>query len=221
MLDNTADNNSEIYFLGDLNINALNENCPMWNRISSVAKICNLTQVVTSPTRTATNRFGITTATCIDHIYTNRPEHCSKAISITQGCSDHNLVAIVRKTRIPKANSRINFRRSYRSFNQELFEEEVKNVQWLNVCSEKNPEKALNVFMKLFMEIADKHAPMRKWTARSNSAPLMNDEMRILMAQRNAAKKAADRTGTLSDRQYYCKLRNTVTKMNKNSKREY
>lgn len=69
-------------------------------------------------------------------------------------------------------------------------------MKWLDVCSEENPEKALNVFMKLFMEIADKHAPMRKWTARSNSAPWLDDELRELMK----LKKTADRTGSLSDR---------------------
>lgn len=73
----------------------------------SAAKTCNLTQVVTLPTRMFTNKFGITRSTCIDHIFTDMPEHCSKAVSVAPGCSDHNLVAIIRKTKIPKAGSKI------------------------------------------------------------------------------------------------------------------
>lgn len=75
--------------------------------------------------------------------------------------------------------------------------------------------------MKLFIEIADKHAPMRKWTAQFNSAPWLDEEMKSLISQRNDAKRTADKSGLLSDRQHYCKLRNTVTKLNKNRKREY
>ena len=69
----------------------------------SVANVCNLTQVMTLPTRTFTNRSGITSSTCIDHIFTNMAEHCSKAVSVALGCSDHNLVALTRKTKMPKA----------------------------------------------------------------------------------------------------------------------
>lgn len=94
-------------------------------------------------------------------------------------------------------------------------------MQWLNVCREDDPEKALSVFMKLFMGIADKHAPLRKWSARSNGVPWIDDELRNLMAQHNDAKKVADRTGTLSDRQSYCKIRNAVTKLNKCKKKGY
>ncbi len=103
MSDNAADGNSEIYFLGDLNIDAFNDNCVMRKKVMSPAKTCNLTQVVTLPTRMFINKFGITKSTCIDHIFTDMPEHCSKAVSVPLGCSDHNLVAIMRKTKIPKA----------------------------------------------------------------------------------------------------------------------
>ena len=94
-------------------------------------------------------------------------------------------------------------------------------MQWFDVCHEENPEKALGVFMKSFMGIADQHVPMRKWSARSKCALWLNDEMRSLMVQRDDAKKTADRTGSLCDKQHYCKLRNAVTKLNKCRKREY
>jgi hypothetical protein len=39
-------------------------------------------------------------------------EHCSKAVSVALGYSDHNLVALIRKTNIPKAGPKIIYRRS-------------------------------------------------------------------------------------------------------------
>lgn len=51
------------------------------------------------------------------------------------------------KTKLPKASSKIKYRRSYKRFNQALFEEEVKGEKWEKVYSEENPEKALSIFI--------------------------------------------------------------------------
>lgn len=62
---------------------------------------------------------GSKTSTCIGHIFTNSAELCSKVVSIPVGCSDHNLVAIVRKTTVPKAGPKIIFKRSYKHFSED------------------------------------------------------------------------------------------------------
>lgn len=129
------------------------------------------------------------------------PAKCSKAVSVPLGLSDHNLVAIKRITKIPKAPSIINYRRSFKWFNKELFEKEIGDVNWFPVCREEDPEAALSVFMELFMGIADKHAPLRKWTSRSKGAPWIDDELRKLMSTRHNAKGVACRTCALLDRQ--------------------
>lgn len=89
-LDKAGDRNNEIYFMGDLNIDALNQNCPMWKKLCSIAKTCNMTQVVSAPTRIFTNKYGKNTSTCIDRIFINTPAKCSKAVSVPLGFSDHN-----------------------------------------------------------------------------------------------------------------------------------
>ena len=84
MLDRVCDVNRKVYFLGDLNID--------W--FSSVTSACNLVEVIKQPTRVFTDTTGTRSSTCIDHIFTNTVELCSKAVSIPIGCSDHNIVAI-------------------------------------------------------------------------------------------------------------------------------
>jgi hypothetical protein len=64
----------------------------------TVTSAYNLIQVVSQPTRVVTNSTGIKSA-CIDHIFTNAAEMCFKVVSKSVGCSDHNLVAISRKTK--------------------------------------------------------------------------------------------------------------------------
>ena len=86
---------------------------------------------------------------------------------------------------------------------------------------ETDPEIALNKFMEKLTKLADKHAPLRKRTARHNSAPWLSDDLKALMTQCDNAKKVANLSGCLKDRETYCKLRNVVTKLNKNTKREH
>ena len=143
------------------------------------------------------------------------------SVSITIGFSDHNLIAIKRKTKVPKAPSLIIHKRSYKHFNQELFLNDVKRVNWSNVCQEEDPEVALGCFMSLFMQIVNKHAPVRKTTVRANGAPWLGNDLKSLMKQRDQAKQLAELSGVLSDRLTYCKLRNQVTKINRSSKKEY
>lgn len=69
----------------------------MRKKLNCTALIRNLTQMVNMSTRVYCNYAGQTSATCIDHIFTNNRELCSKAVSVTVGFSDHNIVAIVKK----------------------------------------------------------------------------------------------------------------------------
>ena len=50
---------------------------------------------------------GTRSSTCIDHIFTSTVELCSKAVSVPIGCSDHNIVAISRKAKVPTAGPKI------------------------------------------------------------------------------------------------------------------
>lgn len=102
MIDRFADSKTEIYLLGDVNIVWLDDNCSLKNRLSSLANACYLSQIVTMPTRMVTNFVGHTSSTCIDHIFTNAPELCSKPISLPVGFSDHNIIATARKLKVAR-----------------------------------------------------------------------------------------------------------------------
>ena len=82
MLDNVCDINRELYFLGDLNIDWLSSSCPLKKNLQTVTSTCNLVQVVSQPTRVFTNSTGMTSSTCIDHIFTNAAEISLKAVSV-------------------------------------------------------------------------------------------------------------------------------------------
>lgn len=82
-------------------------------------------------------------------------------------CSDNNLVVLLRKTKVPKAGPRVVFRRSMKTFCEESFIEDVNNICWDYVLEKDNPDDALEVFNVLFMQVIEKHTPLRKQTVRN------------------------------------------------------
>lgn len=220
MLENACNLGFETYFMGDLNIDWQGM-CPMRNKLQCMASACGLIQVVDKPTRIKIRSDGTQTSTCIDHIFTNAAELCSKVISVPAGCSDHNLVALARRTKMPKPGPKVIMKRSYKNFDQIKFREEVSGLCWSEVLMETNPDSALMKFNNVFMKVVEKHAPIKKFTVRSINTPWLDNELKEYMTERNQAKLIANRSNFKSDWQVYRKLRNFVTKLNKKKKKVY
>ena len=85
-------------FLGDFHIDWLSSSCPLKKKFQTVTSAYNLVQLINQCTRVFINSTGIKSSTCIDQSFANAAEICSKAVSKSISCSDHNIVAISRKT---------------------------------------------------------------------------------------------------------------------------
>ena len=190
-------------------------------KLMDICAACSFSQVVKKPTRISLKGDGTRVATCIDHIYVNLPEVCSASISVPIGCSDHNLVAVVRKTKVPKPGVKILKKRSFNHFNVEKYKEDIKNAEWSEVFLMQDPEEALLAFNRILMAVVNHHAPVRKFTVRNVDTPWLNEELKGHMKERDQAKLSAISSGLKSDWQVYCKLRNVVTKSNKKEKKLY
>lgn len=185
-----------------------------------MSTLCGLKQIITQPTRVCTSVLG-TSSTCIDHIYSNVSDQCSKAVSVSIGCSDHTIIGVTRKTKLPKGGRRVIHRRSYKYFNQEHYINDIQATDWSEVCADDNPDSALYRFMEILMNIIDKHVPVSKSTVRQRCAPWLDDDLKELMQIRDNAKKKSVTSGNLVDKENYKILRNNVVKMNKKKKRDY
>lgn len=221
MLDSVCDLDTEIYFLGDLNIDWSSNNCSLKNKLQSIADTCNLSQVVTKPTRIFYNVDGTKTETCLDLLFTNATNLCSKAISICVGFSDHNLIAINRKTKIIKPGQKIIIKRMFKHFNEASYCADIRNTDWSQVLEEVDPELALKVFTDLLMPIVDKHAPLRRMTVRNIASPWLDAELKEYMKKRDQLKSEASLSRDIGIWERYKQLRNFVTKLNRTKKRIY
>ena len=219
MLHHATDTSNDIFVLADMNIDWFSDNCSLKRALGDAANICNLSQVINLPTRISINSDGSITSTCIDHFFTNCEQKCSKAVPLPVGFSDHNIIALAVKTKAPKAGPKVIYKRIYRTFSESDFVSSVENIEWDGILEKLHAEAALESFMKLFSTVCDRHAPIKR--LRWKKASWLDDELRNCMKRRDQLKKHAITSGCLADWKAYRLLRNKVTKLNRQKKKQY
>lgn len=137
------------------------------------------------------------------------------------GCSDHNLIVVVRNIKVDRPGPSVVFKTSYKLFNRDEFVNDVKKISWSEIISMNNPETALLKLNKLKMPLVEKHAPMRKSNVRNTTTPWLNKEIKDYMKMRDQLKKTALITGNKCDWDLYRKMRNSVTKLNRKKRKIY
>ena len=110
-------------------------------------------------------RISSKSATLIDNIFTNDIETPSNGGNITTAISDHFpqfcQLDIFEKTSNKKE---VKYGRSYKHFNQNEFENELKKIDWNLIFLGKNSEGALDAFYKTIEKLLDEMAPIRRLT---------------------------------------------------------
>lgn len=207
--------------MGDLNINWMSRDCPLKSELLNVTNASDLSQVINQPTRIFINSSGKRTSTCIDHIFTNAADLCFKGISAPIGWTDHNIIAITRKAKVPKGRPKVIYKRSCKRFCQESFCTNVYDLCWSDVFKQVHPDNAIRAFENIFYPVVDKHAPIKKHTVRNVKVPWIDNDLKSIMADRNVAKRIANRMGSKDDWETYSNLRNQVTKINRKKKKMF
>ena len=103
MTDKMLISRSEIVLLGDMNIDILHiiHDNNLHTESNPLVDFCDrycLTNTIKEPTRVTKS-----SKTLIDVILVNRPERCATSGTLHLGMSDHDLVYIIRKQRLPSS----------------------------------------------------------------------------------------------------------------------
>jgi hypothetical protein len=211
MCENAYCEGKEMIIMGDINIDFLKPNSipKQW---VDIMESYNLTQLIKAPTRVTNS-----SKTCIDHIYVTNPEHVRATKVATISISDHFPVCYSRShnsaTRKHKHSS-IKYR-SYKNFNQSAFLEDLTLVPW-NVCeSFDDPNDALDCWEKLFLEVVEKHAPLKERLVKKPKQPeWLTEEMLKAM-------NARDKFAQLNDDRNRKLWRNKANNLVRNGKTTY
>ena len=208
--------NKEIVILGDVNCDLLTDTPDYQTRkLNGVCSSFDLQQLITEATRVTE-----TTETLLDHIYTNNIDKVNGSGVIHTGLSDHSMIYVnlgkIKKKPTHKHKYKTN--RSFKKFNEDDFVNDIRKANWCSVKHD-NVDKCIDDFEKLFLHIADKHAPMKTKRVRKVQSPWLTDDIIVMMRERDDLKRNAIRTSCNDIWDAYRTMRNRVNQEIEQSKK--
>ena len=120
-----------------------------------------------------------------------------------------------------KAQPRLFEYRSYKNFDVNLFNDELRDVPWHFVEDESNIDDALLTWNKLFSEISDSHAPVKRWLVKGTPLAWMNNKISETMKERDWIHRKARKSNSCQYWNTYRELGNKVNCLVKSSKTKY
>ena len=175
-----------------------------------------LTQLIKEPTRIVDN-----TRSLIDVILVNNEYRIIKSGVVPISLSDHFLIFCVLKAGVTKAQPRTMEYRSYRQFDANAFNRDLNNVPWNVVYNEENIDDALFTWNRLFSDIADEHAPIKRRRVKGISLPWMNSKLSEAMRDRDHHHRKAIKSNSTYHWGMYKRLRNFVNREIKSATSKY
>ena len=152
----------------------------------------------------------------IDLIITNKPRSCLTSFNVCTGLSDfHKMPVVVFRAHAPKSERREITYRNYRNFDEELFRNELRiKIDVSGNCT-------YDRFESVFLQILEKHAPLKKVHVRANSKPYVTKKLRKAMMDRSRLEKQFYKNMTPMNRIIYRKQKNYVTNLYKKERKKY
>ena len=177
-LDYAVSQNMSCIILGDFNCNFMPD------------QICIvLNQLIHKATR-VTN----TTSTTIDLIFVTDKKLYRETGIFRTSISDHYLIYTIRdfNANLAKKPTCAELR-SFKNFDEDKFLDELRNVPW-HICKDiESIDFTWETWLRLFMNVVDKHIPMRKKRIRKNACPWITNEIIDIMKERDNVLHAAKR----------------------------
>ena len=210
--------NTELILLGDFNVNFtglnLNIDKAMKRKLIHVTNSHELDQLINKPTQ-ITER----SSTLIDLLFSNTTHRVTDRGVIHLTISDHSMIFCVVKSGITKAPGKTIEYRSFKNYSKADFVNDLKDVDWESVANKEDDDSAVSTWNKLFTNIADRHAPVRKARTRGVRCPWMNSQLSQAMSQRNYLHRRAIKSNSPYLWSCYKKLKNYVNKEMQSAKR--
>ena len=153
-----------------------------------------VSQVINEPTRVTQH-----SKTLLDLCLTTTPEKVSASGVIRSGISDHDIVYMVRKLNHFRINRhRTTQKRCLKHFKHELFINDLESVSWENIA-DSNPNRRWEKWKAVFLNIVDKHAPLKQSRLRNRRSPWLTRDIVGLMRKRDLLKCKAMNTNESND----------------------
>ena len=174
----------------------------------------NLQNLITRPT-CFKNPFN---PSVIDLILTNKTRSFQNSQVIETGLSDYHKMTITVLRAFFQKQSPICIKyRDYKKFDVSLFYVEL----YQNLCCMNITSTSYELFESTFLELLNKHVPMKEKYVRANNAPFMNKTLSKAIMTRSRLRNRFLRNPDMTNKMKYNKQRNYCVNLLKKEKRRY
>ena len=109
----------------------------------------------------------------------------------------------------------------FKHFKRENFRNDIQSQLWNDLEGMENPNEMWIKWKAMFLEVCDKHAPIRTRRTRASKSPWINSDLKRTMYYRDRLKLKAIKSNLHQDRVNNKKTRNRVNTEIKNTKKRY
>ena len=201
--------NQEVYILGDLNINLINNQKHTPNGIKRYQEFCSLhglKQLITSPTSVTDNSSSL-----LDHVLTNSTDRISQSGVVYTDLSDHQLIYCTRKVNRTKFSTHKYIRtRSLKNYSQSSYLEKLNEINFPNYSKFKDINDAYSDFIGKVTSVIDQIAPTKEIRIRNNSQDWFDAEIQEEIETRDKLLAKFQKSRKSTDHENYEKARNKV-----------
>ena len=211
---------SQIALLGDFNADFLSKKKDstynLKQKLQRFARINDLEQLIGAPTRVCSQ-----SSTAIDLVFVNNNHRVVESGVIPSTISDHHIVYCTIKSGVPKAAPKTIEYRSYRTYDKKSFVRDLKAINWDILEESDDINSAVENWDRLFSDVANFHAPIKKARIKGIQAPWMTSELRSAMRDRDYHHRKAVKTNSERQWSLYKKAKAFVNKQLKKCKADY
>ena len=161
--------NTEIYLLGDFNINYDDKKSSTFRELDFTTRALGLTQLICEPTR-VTFREGVASETKIDLVFSNS-EIISCADVLNINISDHKAVMVTRKKK-HSPPTKVKFKgRSYKNYVKEDFQESLTETNWEDFYTLRDPNLLWEFMENIILSKVDQVCPLKTFNVNNSREP--------------------------------------------------
>ena len=137
---------------------------------------------------------------------TNKPKSSQNTGITEAGLSDvHKLIFTFFKTQITRLKQKIVFYRKYKHFEDSRFLEDLNSTDF---SPNRDDPNELHFITDKFLDVANRHAPLKRKTLSGNQAPFMSKELRKEIYTRSKLNNKCKRKTTEENKAIYKKQKN-------------
>ena len=197
-----------------MNVNLNNQSQGLTDAFTEIMFENSFYSLINKPTRISDSN-----ATCIDHIRTNCLNCPINSTIITHMLADH--MPVMQCSLLDEFEAQLEYSRVFNQSKLELFNEHLNTVDITNILTQVDPNKAMNLFSKMYILAFDQHFVLKRKNQKRTNQNWFDNELKKLLRKKDKLYKRYISDKTIENKNFYKNVRNVYFHTLSKKKHEY